>query len=120
MGRSWDRLLNAVLTDVLSHSHSYAFEALMINEFSGRQFDCVSFVPSGPGYTGLGAAQTVCSAVGAVAGSNTVDGETYINIAYDYYHGHKWRCAIGCLRSDKPNNMLTYDVGVSPLIGTSV
>jgi ATP-binding cassette subfamily G (WHITE) protein 2 (PDR) len=65
----------------------------MINEFSGRQFECVSFVPAGPAYTGLGAAQTVCSAVGAVAGSTTVDGETYINIAYDYYRGHKWRWA---------------------------
>jgi ATP-binding cassette subfamily G (WHITE) protein 2 (PDR) len=65
----------------------------MINEFTGREFDCVSFVPAGPSYTGLGAANSVCSAVGAVAGSATVDGETYINIAYSYYRGHKWRCA---------------------------
>ncbi len=63
----------------------------MINEFHGQQYPCVSFVPSGPGYTGLAADEYVCSAVGAVAGQNYVDGEVYINSAYSYYHAHKWR-----------------------------
>lgn len=63
----------------------------MINEFHDQEYPCVAFVPSGPGYTGLAADEYVCSTVGAVAGSQTVNGDNYINEAYDYYHAHKWR-----------------------------
>jgi len=63
----------------------------MINEFSNRDFDCVSFVPAGPAYTGLASDQYVCSTVGSVAGSPVVNGDAYINQAYNYYQSHKWR-----------------------------
>jgi ABC-type multidrug transport system fused ATPase/permease subunit len=71
---------------------AYAFESLMINEFVGRDFSCAnSFVPSGAGYTDITPQQQVCSAVGAVAGSNVVHGVDYLGSAYQYYPAHKWR-----------------------------
>lgn len=72
---------------------AYGFESLMINEFVGRNFSCppASFVPSGPGYTDITPLEQVCSAVGAVAGSNVVRGIDYVESAYQYYPSHKWR-----------------------------
>ncbi|KIW88628.1 uncharacterized protein Z519_10674 [Cladophialophora bantiana CBS 173.52] len=65
---------------------AYGFEALMVNEFSGRAFPCVTIVPP---YGSL--AHGVCSAVGAVAGQDFVSGETYIESAYNYKASHRWR-----------------------------
>ncbi|CEP62345.1 pleiotropic drug resistance family ABC transporter LALA0_S05e03554g [Lachancea lanzarotensis] len=70
---------------------SYVFESLMVNEFHGRRFACYAYIPTGPGYLDVTGTEHVCSAVGAVPGQNYVDGETYINVAYGYYHAHKWR-----------------------------
>ncbi|SCU91758.1 LADA_0F11848g1_1 [Lachancea dasiensis] len=70
---------------------SYIFESLMVNEFHGRQFKCSQFVPAGPGYENVSGTQRVCSAVGALPGEDYVSGERYINVAYNYYHSHKWR-----------------------------
>ena len=70
---------------------SYVFESLMVNEFHGRRFACSNFVPNGPGYNGISGVERVCSAVGAEAGADFVNGEKYINVAYGYYHAHKWR-----------------------------
>lgn len=62
------------------------FESLMINEFHGRDFPCVSFIPSyGSGL------QRSCSTVGSVPGQDFVNGDIYINTAYAYQHSHKWR-----------------------------
>ena len=73
----------------------YAFESLMVNEFTGREFECNQFVPAGPGgsgaYANLAQDQFACSAVGAQPGSNFVNGDEYIASAYDYYKSHKWR-----------------------------
>lgn len=81
----WSRWINYI------DPVAYGFEALMINEFSGRTFECTNVVPSGPGYTNLANNQYSCSAVGGQPGSLTVNGEDYINLAYQYSHGHKWR-----------------------------
>lgn len=70
---------------------SYAFEALMANEFHGRAFPCVSMVPQGPGYEGLGAASRICSVVGARAGEATVSGDDYIELSFGYRNENKWR-----------------------------
>ncbi|SCU98484.1 LAFA_0G18228g1_1 [Lachancea sp. 'fantastica'] len=70
---------------------SYVFESLMVNEFHGRKFECSTYIPAGPAYLDVSGTQRVCSAVGAVPGQSYVDGETYINVAYGYYHKHKWR-----------------------------
>ena len=78
----WIRWLNPV---------SYGFESLMINEFHSRDFTCSSFIPQGPGYDLVDPMSRVCSAVGATPGSSIVNGDDYINSAYQYYHEHKWR-----------------------------
>lgn len=70
---------------------AYAFEALMINEFHNRRFPCSVFVPNGDGYDDVGPLQKVCSTVGAVPGSNAVDGDAYINTSFSYFHSHLWR-----------------------------
>jgi ATP-binding cassette subfamily G (WHITE) protein 2 (PDR) len=70
---------------------AYSFESLMINEFHNRQFHCSTFIPFGSGYEGIGGVNRVCSAVGSVVGQSSVNGDAYINSAYQYYHAHKWR-----------------------------
>ncbi|OAG12301.1 putative multidrug resistance ABC transporter [Paraphaeosphaeria sporulosa] len=78
----WIRYLNPV---------AYAFEALMINEFHNRQFACVNYVPMGPGYENISGQERVCSTVGSKAGVPYVDGDDYINSAFNYYAKNKWR-----------------------------
>ncbi|KAM0335530.1 hypothetical protein ACHAQA_000578 [Verticillium albo-atrum] len=72
---------------------AYGFEALMINEFHNRQFECNAFVPNAavPGYEDVGSANRACSAVGSVPGQAFVSGDAYIESAYSYTHSHKWR-----------------------------
>lgn len=70
---------------------SYAFESLMVNEFSNRQFPCTEYVPSGGAYDLVSGEQRVCSAVGSQPGMGQVNGDAYINSAFQYYHVHKWR-----------------------------
>ncbi|ESZ90150.1 BcatrD protein [Sclerotinia borealis F-4128] len=70
---------------------SYGFEALMINEFHGRQIPCSVFVPSGGNYTNVGADERICSTTGAAAGANYVDGDRYIEVNFGYSHTHLWR-----------------------------
>ncbi|KAF2845347.1 BcATRO, ABC transporter [Plenodomus tracheiphilus IPT5] len=70
---------------------SYAFESLMVNEFSHRAFHCSEFVPNGsPVYGSATGQQRVCSAVGSKPGLSQVIGDDYINSAFHYYHRHKW------------------------------
>lgn len=71
----------------------YAFESLMVNEFSGRTFACATFVPSGPGY-GVSGANRICSTVGASAGALVVEGDVYLNQSFQYYRSNLWRYAI--------------------------
>ncbi|OHE99417.1 ABC-2 type transporter [Colletotrichum orchidophilum] len=88
---------------------SYAFEALMINEFHGRKFLCGSLVPSGPGYDGLAISGRTCAVVGAVPGSDQVDGDRYIEQSFDYSNGHKWR-NVGILCAYVVAFLITYIV----------
>ena len=69
---------------------AYAFEALMINEFHDREFECSIYVPQGPGYTNVNADERVCSAVGSTTGSNFVQGTAYIGDSFSYYPSHLW------------------------------
>jgi ATP-binding cassette subfamily G (WHITE) protein 2 (PDR) len=78
----WSRWINYI------NPIAYAFESLMVNEFSGREFTCAAFIPAYPGVAGN---TQVCSTVGATAGSNVVDGDAYINQSYAYYASNKWR-----------------------------
>lgn len=56
---------------------AYGFEALMVNEFSGRNYDCSQYIPAG--YGDLSQQQTVCTTVGSVAGQSFVSGDAFIN-----------------------------------------
>ncbi|KAI5778459.1 ABC-2 type transporter-domain-containing protein [Geopyxis carbonaria] len=75
---------------------AYAFEALLVNEFSGRDFPCVNFVPSDMGgilsqYTNVDATNRVCSTVGSKAGSSMVSGDAFLQDSYKYSYSHLWR-----------------------------
>ncbi|KAL4878791.1 ABC-2 type transporter-domain-containing protein [Aspergillus karnatakaensis] len=79
---SWIRWMNPV---------SYGFEAVMVNEFHGREFPCVSFVPFGPGYEGVSPTERVCATVGGAPGSDVVSGTEYVRALYGYENSHRWR-----------------------------
>ncbi|KAK3942613.1 ABC-2 type transporter-domain-containing protein [Diplogelasinospora grovesii] len=83
----WCRWINYI--DPLA----YSFEALMVNEFHGRQFECTQYVPSPqiPGYENVGSLNRVCSAVGSITGVSYVNGDDYVNTAFRYYNENKWR-----------------------------
>ncbi|KAM0124494.1 hypothetical protein ACHAO1_011013 [Botrytis cinerea] len=70
---------------------SYAFESLMVNEFSGRNYSCTQYVPAGAAYAASVGQEIICAAVGAKPGQNFVNGDDYINSAFQYKHEHKWR-----------------------------
>lgn len=72
---------------------AYAFEALMVNEFHNRRYECTAFIPSMTveGYANVLPNEHVCSAIGSVAGLDYVLGDDYINSGFQYYHAHKWR-----------------------------
>ncbi|KAF2032545.1 hypothetical protein EK21DRAFT_98928 [Setomelanomma holmii] len=79
---SWLRWLNPI---------SYGFESVMVNEFNGRQFECSQFVPSGPAYTGIAADQRACAVQGSQPGASFVEGSTYVETAFQYQYGNRWR-----------------------------
>ena len=74
---SWIRWINPIY---------YAFEALISNEFHGREFECATYVPP----YGVGDS-AVCASVGAMPGQNFVSGDRYIEDNYNYSHAHLWR-----------------------------
>ena len=74
---SWIRWINPIY---------YTFEALIANEFHGREYDCSAFIPS----YGTGTS-FICSSVGAVAGQLKVSGDAFIEQNYQYTYAHLWR-----------------------------
>ncbi|KAB8269261.1 ABC-2 type transporter-domain-containing protein [Aspergillus minisclerotigenes] len=81
----WFRWLNYI------NPIAYSFESLMINEFAGRKFHCATYVPSGPGYDNAPLDSKICSGKGAVAGQDYIDGDRYLQVAFEYYPSHLWR-----------------------------
>lgn len=81
----WSRWINYI------NPVGYVFEALMANEFHGREFTCSQFVPSGAGYESVSPDQHVCSTVGSKPGSSIVLGTDYLALSYRYYATNKWR-----------------------------
>ncbi|GAB0134009.1 ZEB2-regulated ABC transporter 1 [Epichloe bromicola] len=80
----------------------YAFEALMVNEFHNRQFTCTQFVPTDVAPSGIVAStlqkyanvnpeNQICSAVGALPGQDSVDGDRYTSSSFDYDWNNRWR-----------------------------
>ncbi|KAI0139473.1 ABC-2 type transporter-domain-containing protein [Hypoxylon sp. NC0597] len=70
---------------------SYAYESLVANEFSRRQFPCSQFVPMGPPYVNATPLQRTCSVAGALPGQDFVNGDTFINGNFGFYYSHVWR-----------------------------
>lgn len=71
---------------------AYAFEALMANEFVGRELKCIEpdYIPYGPSYPSSASPYRGCS----VPGSNDqgmIDGAEYIRLQYNYSYHHIWR-----------------------------
>lgn len=71
----------------------YAFEALMVNEFHNREFECVDFIPSKAfsEYANVSSQNQVCSSVGSVPGQPFVSGDTYVKSAFGYEWHNRWR-----------------------------
>ncbi|KAJ5152564.1 uncharacterized protein N7482_009042 [Penicillium canariense] len=71
---------------------AYAFEALMANEFVGRQLKCIEpdYIPYGAAYSSSASAYRGCSVLGS-NGEGIIDGASYIREQYSYSHGHIWR-----------------------------
>ncbi|KAI9772587.1 MAG: ATP-binding cassette transporter snq2 [Geoglossum umbratile] len=70
---------------------SYAFEALMANEFHAVGAPCSFLIPSGPGYQNAVISQQVCPVTGANPGQMFVKGDDYLAASFEYYHSHLWR-----------------------------
>ncbi|GAD98247.1 ABC transporter [Paecilomyces variotii No. 5] len=83
----WSRWMNYI--DPIS----YAFESFMVNEFHDRHFPCAieQIVPNGPGYENVPMANKICSTVGAVAGQEIVEGNSYLGKSFQYTKSHLWR-----------------------------
>ena len=74
-------------SDIVSTLQWFAYDL----QFHGRTFRCSQFVPSGAGYEDAPLVSTICDVEGAIAGQLAVDGDTYLNIKYEYYASHLWR-----------------------------
>ncbi|OTB07874.1 hypothetical protein M426DRAFT_8470 [Hypoxylon sp. CI-4A] len=70
---------------------SYAYESLVVNEFTNRKWPCAQFVPMGPPYANITPLERACSVAGAFPGEDFVDGDTFINANYEFNHSHLWR-----------------------------
>ncbi|KAJ7207127.1 ABC-2 type transporter-domain-containing protein [Mycena pura] len=81
----WFRWINYV------NPVAYAFEALMVNEFSGRTFSCSAFIPQGAAYDNVSSANRICSTTGAKPGNDFVLGADYVETSFSYSHHHLWR-----------------------------
>ncbi|KAI9151516.1 ABC multidrug transporter atrG [Paramyrothecium foliicola] len=69
---------------------AYAYEALMINEFYGRQFPCSNLIPNGPSYDGVEKSAKLCLEIGSDRETSLVDGYHYILQRYGYEKTHPW------------------------------
>lgn len=69
----------------------YGVESVMVNEFIGRNFACLEYVPNGPSYDSVDPSARVCSAPGAQPGQDFVRGAAFLQTSYGYEASHKWR-----------------------------
>ncbi|CAK7227035.1 hypothetical protein SEUCBS140593_006442 [Sporothrix eucalyptigena] len=71
---------------------SYAFDALLSNEFHGKIIPCdsVYLIPSGAGYENATGHQSCAGVLGAIQGETTVYGDNYLTALRYGYH-HIWR-----------------------------
>lgn len=69
---------------------SYAFEAVLTNEFAGRTMECApsQLVPQGPGIL---PENQGCAIAGSHPGSPQVPGSEYLSSQFEYSRSHLWR-----------------------------
>ncbi|KAF3356308.1 hypothetical protein VdG1_06402 [Verticillium dahliae VDG1] len=69
---------------------AYGYEALLGNEFGGRELRCSesNLVPRGPG---ADADYQGCTLPGSTFGSSTVSGEAYLQTSFDFSRSNLWR-----------------------------
>lgn len=69
---------------------SYAYEAVLANEFSGRTMPCSpqQLIPQGPDVL---SEYQACAVTGAQLGSITVTGDAYIGTTFEYTRANLWR-----------------------------
>lgn len=69
----------------------YAFESMMVNEFSSETFHCSEqdVAPRGEGFTNTNF-QT-CAVSGSSPGDLTVNGQSYLSSEYNFHANHLWR-----------------------------
>ncbi|KAH7185932.1 ABC-2 type transporter-domain-containing protein [Fusarium flagelliforme] len=72
---------------------AYAFEAVVVNEFHNRDYECNQFIPSPAvqGYADVPQDSRVCSAVGAEPGRSAVNGDRYAELQFGYKWENRWR-----------------------------
>ena len=89
---------------------SYAFEAVLANEFSSKILDCApsNLVPNGPGYNDP--AYQGCAFTGAQTGSFSIPGSRYLEVAFTYTRSHLWRnFAVGKCKSPAFDFIISRD-----------
>lgn len=76
----------------------YAFGSMITTEFHGTDMPCSpsELIPSGPSYENITSANQVCAFVGAaetrqLTGSNDVNGDIYVKLAFQYSFSECWR-----------------------------
>ena len=83
--QGWARWINYI------NPTAYGFESLMINEFSGQNYDCAMLVPPAPQFGDGTTNNQICSTVGSVPGQTYVEGEAFIESSFGYNVVNKWR-----------------------------
>ena len=69
----------------------YAFESMMVNEFSSEAFSCseTDVVPRGQGFTD--SRFQTCAVPGSSPGNLVVSGQPYLSTEYHFQSDHLWR-----------------------------
>ncbi|KAH6688979.1 ABC-2 type transporter-domain-containing protein [Plectosphaerella plurivora] len=80
--QGWLRWINYV------NPIAYAYESLVVNELTHRQFSCMQFVPA---YPDTDPANRACAVPGAAPGADFIDGDFYMGANYGYTRSHLWR-----------------------------
>src|SRR5882757_3828401 len=98
----------------------YAYEAIMVNEFSTLNLECSNLVPRGPGYESVALENQVCAVVGAIPGKTRVNGLRYLSLSFKYEWPHLWRVSNHCVAAIPPHTrsdtlVLRTSVSLSPL-----
>ncbi|KAK7025542.1 ATP-binding cassette transporter snq2 [Paramarasmius palmivorus] len=69
----------------------WGFETLLTNEFRTVNGYCSGLIPSGPGYENITIANQVCPTVGALPGSDYVNGNRFTELSFEYNWDNAWR-----------------------------